>query len=141
MEQNRDRKKKDSLEKVRLDKWLKVTRLFKTRSKAVEFCLARHVKLNGRAAKPSHMVRVGDTLSIQYPSRNRTFDVVALAEKPVSAADARELYLEHLPKVSEESAEMIKVYLKLDSQRRRERRGKGRPTKRERRDLEKMKRK
>lgn len=139
MKPDQNRKKEDSLDGVRLDKWLKVTRLFKTRSRAVEFCTARHVKVNGRSAKPSQTIRVGDTLSIQYPSRNRTFDVAGLAEKPVSAADARELYLEHLPKISEETAQKMKLFLKLDSKRRRERKGKGRPTKRERRDLDRMK--
>jgi ribosome-associated heat shock protein Hsp15 len=126
-------------EKVRLDKWLKVTRLVKTRSRAAELCSGRHVKVNGRNAKPSHLIKVGDTIAIRFPSRNRTVDVVALAEKPVPAAAARELYLEHLPQLSQESAEMLDIFMKLDAKRRRERRGKGRPTKLERRNLDKLK--
>lgn len=125
------------IQKVRLDKWLKVSRLFKTRSRAAEACDARHVKVNGRRAKPSRLIQAGDTISIQYHSRNRTFDVVAIAQKPLPAAEARELYLEHLPKISEESSETMKIFLKLDAARRRERRGMGRPTKRERRQLDK----
>lgn len=130
---------KPILQKMRLDKWLKITRLFKTRSRAVEACSGRHVKVNGKTAKPSQMIKIGDTISIQYPNRNRTFDVAGLAEKSVSAILARELYLEHLPKIADDSAEMMKLFMKLDSKRRRERRGKGRPTKQERRELEKLK--
>ena len=133
--------KKDKLvtEKMRLDKWLKITRLFKTRSRAVEACNGRHVKVNGKTAKPSQMIKLSDTISIQHPNRNRTFDVSGLAEKSVSAIVARELYVEHLPKIAEDSAEMMELFLKLDSKRRRELKGKGRPTKHDRRKLEKLK--
>ena len=132
-------KDKPVTEKMRLDKWLKIARLFKTRSRAVEACSGRHVKVNGKTAKPSQMIKAGDTLSIQFPSRNRTFDIEKLAERSVPAAEARELYIEHLPKITEESAEKLALFMKLDAKRRWERKGKGRPTKQERRQLEKMK--
>ncbi len=128
----------DQLDRMRLDKWLKVARLFKTRSQAAEACSSRHVKVNGKRVKPSYQVKVGDTISIQYPGRNRTFDVVKLAHRPVPAAQARELYIEHLPKLSPESAAFLEVLQKLERQQRRERKGKGRPTKKERRQLEKL---
>ncbi len=83
-------------------------------------------------------LRVGDTISIQYPGRNRTFDVVKLAHRPFPAAQARELYIEHLPKLSPKSAAFLEVLQKLERQQRRERKGKGRLTKKERRQLEKI---
>ena len=129
---------RDAAQRMRLDKWLKVARLFKTRAQAAEACNSRHVKVNGKRVKPSYQVKVGDTVSIQYPGRNRTFDVVKLAHRPVRAAEARELYIEHLPKVSPESASLFELIARLDRQQRRERRGKGRPTKKERRQLEKL---
>ncbi len=132
-------KDKAGTEKMRLDKWLKIARLFKTRSRAVEACSGRHVKVNGKTAKPSQMIKAGDTLSIQFPSRNRTFDIEKLAERSIPAAEARELCIEHLPKITEDSAEKLALFMKLDAKRRRERKGKGRPTKQERRQLEKMK--
>ena len=132
-------KDKPVTEKMRLDKWLKIARLFKTRSRSVEACSGRHVKVNGKTAKPSQMIKVGDTISIQFPSRNRTFDVEKLAERSIPAVEARELYIEHLPKITEDSAEKLALFMKLDTKRRRERKGKGRPTKLERRQLEKMK--
>ncbi len=125
-------------ERMRLDKWLKVARLFKTRAQAAEACHSRHVKVNGKRVKPSYPVKVGDTVSIRYPGRNRTFDVVKLAPRPLPAAEARELYIEHLPKVSPESAAFLELIQRLDRQQRRERRGKGRPTKKERRQLDRL---
>ncbi len=125
-------------ERVRLDKWLKAARLFKTRSKAAEACNSRHVKVNGKTVKPSYMVKVGDTISVQYADRNRTFDVVGIAHKPLPAVRAQELYEEHIPKISSKSSQLLELMLKLDRRMRRERKGKGRPTKKERRQLEKL---
>jgi|Deesub1362B_J571_1020462.scaffolds.fasta_scaffold07821_3 ribosome-associated heat shock protein Hsp15 len=134
----KDKKEIAPPERMRIDKWLKVARLFKTRSQAADACQSRHVKVNGKTVKPSHQIKVGDTITIHYPHRNRTFDVVKLWEKPLPAREARELYVEHLPKLSEESAELLELMLRLDRMRQRERKGKGRPTKKERRQLEKI---
>jgi ribosome-associated heat shock protein Hsp15 len=125
--------------KMRLDKWLNAARLFKTRSRAADFCQARHVKVNGKTAKPSQMIKIGDTISIQFPGRNRTIDVAEFAQRPLPAAAARELYEEHLPQLSEESSQLYDLFMKQERQRQRELKGKGRPTKKERRQLDKIK--
>lgn len=125
-------------ERMRLDKWLKIARIFKTRSKAVDFCQSRHVKVNGKTAKPSHLIKIGDTLSIQFSGRNRTLDVAGLAERSLPAALAKELYREHLPQISEASAELLNLYMKEERKRQYETKGKGRPTKRERRQILKL---
>ncbi len=127
------------LDGMRLDKWLKITRLFKTRAKAISSCQSRHVKVNGKTAKPSRIIKIEDTISIQFSNRNRSFDVVGIAQKSLPAAEARELYIEHLPKISEESSEMYKLFLRQENKRQRELKGKGRPTKKNRRQLEKLK--
>jgi len=136
----KNKDQENNIDQIRLDRWLNVTRLFKTRTKAAAFCQARHVKVNGKTAKSSHMIKIGDTISIQFPGRNRTFDVVGFAPRPIPAAKARELYLEHLPKISEESSELYQLFIKEDRKRQRELKGKGRPTKRERRTITKIKR-
>ena len=128
-----------SIEGMRLDKWLNITRLFKTRSKALSSCQSRHVKVNGKTAKSSRIIKISDTISIQFPNRNRSFDVIGLAQKSLPAAEARELYIEHLPKISEESSEMYKLFLRQENKRQRELKGKGRPTKKARRQIDKLK--
>ncbi len=132
-------KDSEQLESMRLDKWLKVARLFKTRTLAATACQSHHVKVNGKKVKPAQMIKIGDTISIQYPSRNRTFDVAALTQRSISATAARELYLEHLPAVTPESQKMFELFLQQENRRQRERQGKGRPTKKERRELVKIK--
>ncbi len=124
--------------RMRLDKWLKIARIFKTRSKAVDSCQSRHVKVNGKTAKPSHPIKISDTISIQYTGRNRTLDVAGLAERSLPATSARELYLEHLPQISEESSELYDLYMKEERKRQRETKGKGRPTKKARRQIIKL---
>ena len=132
-------KENSDFDRMRLDKWLKIARLFKTRSQAISSCQSRHVKVNGKTAKPSRMIKIEDTISIQYPNRNRSFDVVGLAQRSLPAAAARELYIEHLPKISEESSEMYKLFLRQEFKRQRELKGKGRPTKKARRQMDKVK--
>ena len=131
--------KKENLDQLRLDRWLNVSGLFKTRTKAATFCQARHVKVNGKTAKPSQLLKIGDNISIQFPRRNRTFDVLGFAPRPIPVAKARELYLEHLPKISEESSELYQLFMRQDRIRQKELRGQGRPTKKERRNIGKIK--
>ncbi|MGI6627065.1 MAG: RNA-binding S4 domain-containing protein [Bacillota bacterium] len=65
---------------MRLDKYLKVTRIVKRRTLAQELCNGGHVTKNGRTAKPSANVEIGDTLDITLGSRRLSVEVVALAE-------------------------------------------------------------
>jgi ribosome-associated heat shock protein Hsp15 len=110
----------------RIDKWLWAARFFKTRSIATNACSAGHVKCNGQSAKPSRQVRPGDRLEIVTPAGRRLVDVCALREQRGPAPVARALYEDHTPA---EWLEQPKDPLDLRD------RGAGRPTKRDRRDL------
>lgn len=82
---------------VRLDKWLWAARCFKTRSLATTACNAGHVKLNGESAKPAKAIRVGDRLEVRTPGGLRVLEVAALSEQRGPATVAQTLYLDHSP--------------------------------------------
>jgi len=86
-------------EAVRLDVWLDVSCLFKTRSEAQRACKAGRVEVNGQAGKPHRMVKAGDRLEIQRGFGTRQSVVIlALAERSIPKAEARLLYDDHTPK-------------------------------------------
>ncbi len=76
---------------MRLDKYLKVSRLIKRRTVACEACEQGRVSLNGRAAKPSADVKVGDTISITFGEKTVTVRVERVTEHALKA-DASDLY-------------------------------------------------
>ena len=78
---------------MRLDKYLKVTRLIKRRTVANEACDGERVTVNGRTAKASYDVKVGDVIEIRYGQRTLKVEVLAVAEA-VNKADAPALYRE-----------------------------------------------
>ena len=78
---------------MRLDKYLKVTRLIKRRTVANEACDGERVTVNGRTAKASYDVKVGDVIEIHYGQRTLKVEVLAIAEA-VGKADAPALYRE-----------------------------------------------
>ena len=121
---------------MRLDKWLKVARIFKTRSQAAEACEQRRVKVNGQTVKPAKTVRAGDEVTIRFGKHFRTLHIQEITQRSLPAARARELYHEEKPELSEESLEMIEFVKKMDRKFRPK--SKGRPTKKERRQLEKL---
>ncbi len=83
---------------VRLDVWLDVACLFRTRSEAQRACKGGKVHLNGQAAKPHRTVKIGDELRLTRPAGRRQLLVVtALAEHHVPKADARTLYEDRTP--------------------------------------------
>ena len=127
----------DQQKTIRLDKWLKITRIIKTRNKAAEACDQGRVKVNDSAAKPSKMVKVGDTISVKFKLRTRTFDILDIVFRSIKAEDARNLYREHELTPEEKEAEDIRslFYRAATSHRPKY---KGRPTKKERRELEKF---
>jgi len=116
---------------VRVDKWLWAARLFKTRSLAARACNAGHVKRNGSSVKSSKPVRPGDHLDVLTPGGRRVVEVVALAERRGPAAVAHTLYLDHTPPAPPRQEESI-----LAAPRRL--RGEGRPSKRDRRRLRRL---
>ena len=76
---------------MRLDKYLKVARIIKRRTVANDACDAAHVTVNGRPAKASYDVKVGDTVSVTFGQRTLTVRVLSVKEI-VGKADAAELY-------------------------------------------------
>lgn len=113
---------------VRLDAWLWSVRLYKTRSSATTACRAGHVRLNDQPVKASQAIRVGDVVKVRTPGWERVFEVTKLLTKRVGAPIARTCYVDHSPpKPSALSAPVP-----------RREPGAGRPTKKERRELEKL---
>lgn len=120
-------------EKLRIDKYLWAIRIFKTRSLATEACKAGKVKLNGNNVKPSYIVKVGETYHIQKGIEKKVIHVLALLEKRVDAKTAATHYEDQTPE--EETYGFKSVFhapvLKRD-------RGTGRPTKRDRREIDEL---
>ena len=104
-------------------------RLTRTRSLASDACRAGHVRVNGVRAKPAQLVRAGDEVRLRQEGRMRVVIVVRVIAKRVSAAVAAECYIDHSPPPPPR-AETVPVAVRD--------RGAGRPTKRERRSLEKL---
>jgi ribosome-associated heat shock protein Hsp15 len=95
---------------VRLDVWLDVSCLFKTRSEAQRACKGGKVVVNGVAAKPHRDVRIGDQLVITRPGgRRQTVVVRELEDKHIPRAAARELYEDRTPPPSPEEVEIRRL--------------------------------
>ncbi|HYE89160.1 MAG TPA: S4 domain-containing protein [Vicinamibacterales bacterium] len=95
---------------VRLDTWLDVACLFKTRSEATRACRLNKVLVNGAAAKPHRLVRIGDEMEIHRPmGRKQLVTVLGLADAHVAKADARKLYEDRTPKPTPEEVEIRRM--------------------------------
>jgi ribosome-associated heat shock protein Hsp15 len=91
------------MSQVRLDVWLDVACLFRTRSEAQKACKGGKVEVNGQTAKPHREIRIGDGIRITRPAGRRQIIVVrGLAERHVSRTLARELYTDTTPPLSAE---------------------------------------
>ena len=123
--------------KMRLDKWLKVARIFKTRSKASDACEQGKVIVNEQPAKPAKSIKVGDTITVKFKWRKRTFDVLDISRKSLAADKARLLYREHELSIEEKQAEEQRE-LFFRSNKRLGPKFKGRPTKKDRRMINKI---
>lgn len=118
---------------VRLDKWLQVARMFKTRSQATRACTLSRVKVDGQVAKPHKALAVGDRIEIDRGDGWTQVVVVReLKDRPVRKAEAAELYADESPPRPQLSA--VERLMKRPPVQRE--RGKGRPTKKERRQME-----
>lgn len=119
-------------QEVRVDKWLWAMRIFKTRTLATEACKKGRVTLgeNQVIAKPSRTIKVGDTVNVRKSPVTYTFRVKALTENRLGAKLVPE-YMENItPKSQLDLLEIVKINGFIDR-----RKGLGRPTKREGRDL------
>ena len=124
------------MEALRLDIWLDIACLFRTRSEAQKACKMGRVEVNGQAAKPHREVRTGDEIVIKRPlGRTQTVTVRGLADRHVPRAEARELYEDLTPKPTEDEIE-IRRMMRLT---RAVSLVPGAPDKRERRRLRKLK--
>lgn len=95
---------------VRLDVWLDVACLFKTRSEAQKACNGGKVDVNGVAAKPHRLLRVGDAIEISRPlGRKQQLIVTALADRHIPRAEAKALYEDRTPPPSPEEIEMRRL--------------------------------
>lgn len=117
---------------VRIDKWLWAARMFKTRSLASDACGAGHVKLDGVSVKPAKSVRVGDRLEVRTPGGLRILEVAGLGERRGPAEQARTLYVDHTPPPppKDETAMLVETVMRD--------RGAGRPSKRDLRELRRL---
>ena len=118
------------LTETRVDRWLCAVRLVKTRPLATRLCEGGHVLVNGAPAKPSTKVREGDRVEALIADRERVVEVVRPIESRVGAPVAVTCYVDHTPPraVTEVRPGIMAV------------RGEGRPSKRLRRELERMRR-
>jgi ribosome-associated heat shock protein Hsp15 len=93
---------------VRLDIWLDVACLFRTRSEAQKACNGGKVDVNGRSAKPHRDIRPGDTIEITRPlGRRQRVVVLGTADRHVAKADARRLYEDTTPPPSPEEQALL----------------------------------
>ena len=118
-----------ALDSLRIDKWLWAARCFKTRGLAAEACGAGHVKVNGTSVKSAKLLRRGDELTIRLGDELRILAVTGLSDRRGPAPAARSLYLDKSPP-KPEPVEVPGMIVRD--------RGLGRPTKREQRDIRRV---
>jgi ribosome-associated heat shock protein Hsp15 len=119
-----------SADSIRVDKWLWAARVFKTRSLASTACDGGKVDINAEAAKPARRVRAGDRIVVSLPrGRRRILKVVGVGERRGSAEAARKLFEDLTPPEPPRSRQAPPPFREP---------GAGRPTKRERREIDRL---
>ncbi|NEA58742.1 RNA-binding S4 domain-containing protein [Streptomyces sp. SID13666] len=114
---------------VRVDSWIWSVRLTKTRSMAAAACRAGHVKVNGERVKPAHTVRAGDEVRLRGEGAERIVVVSRIVRKRVGAPVAAECFVDNSPPPPAR-ADLLAIGHRD--------RGAGRPTKRDRRAMERL---
>ena len=122
------------MDTIRIDKWLWSVRLFKTRSQATVACKGGKVKIEGMVVKPSREVKLEDIIQVQSGGFSKTVKVIGLLKNRVSA----KLAVEYVEDITPEEEIAKRLMLKDVNYERRER-GIGRPTKKQRRLIERLK--
>ena len=113
----------------RVDSWLWAVRILKTRSAATAACKAGHVSVNDERAKAAQTVRIGDVVRVRIEGEERILQVARLIAKRVGPPVATECYLDLTPPKPPKEERVLTVVRD---------RGAGRPTKRDRREIEKL---
>ena len=119
------------VENVRVDKWLWAVRVFKTRSQASEACRKGHVSIGELPVKPSRIIHQGEILRVKKSPITRSFKILSLVEKRMSAKLIVDFVEDVTPPEELELLEMQKNMKWINRER-----GTGRPTKKDRRELE-----
>ena len=119
---------------VRLDKWLQVARMFKSRSQATRACQLNRVRINGERAKPHRALALGDRIEVEKGDRLRILVVSELADKPLPKAEVPRIYVDESPPVPPPDP-MARLLRRPPVQREA---GAGRPTKKQRREIERL---
>ena len=122
------------MDTIRIDKWLWAVRLYKTRSQAAEACKGGKVKIDEQSAKASREVRVNEIIEIQLQNIRRKVKVIKVVNNRVAAKFVPELLQDLTPTEEYEKLEMMRH---LNAEKRD--RGIGRPTKKDRRIISKLK--
>ena len=119
------------MEEARVDKWLWAVRIFKTRSIATDACKKGRVAVGGPVVKPSRMIHVGDIVSVRKPPIEYSFRVIQLLGSRVGAKRVEEFMQNVTPREQYELLELQRVSGFVNRAK-----GLGRPTKKDRRDLD-----
>ena len=120
-----------AIDGTRIDQWLWAVRMFKTRSIATAACKGGHVRINGTSAKPASAVKVGDRVEARVADRERVLEVVRLIDKRVAAPVAATCIVDHSPPAP--PREQVVPVFRRDP-------GAGRPTKKDRRSIDRIRR-
>lgn len=121
------------MEPVRIDKWLWAVRVYKTRSDAADACRGSAVRINGTIAKPAAKLRRGDTVIARTKALTRTLHVIGLTEKRVGAATVADYLEDQTPQSEYDDASEKRANARLFKHA-----GGGRPTKKDRRTIERL---
>jgi ribosome-associated heat shock protein Hsp15 len=118
-------------EKLRIDKYLWAIRAFKTRSISTDACKAGRIKLDGNNLKASHIVKIGEVYTLQKGSDKKIIEVIALLDRRVDAKTAVNFYKDLTPIEDTQAYKSMFHTANLSSDR-----GTGRPTKKDRREID-----
>ncbi len=122
------------MDSIRIDKWLWVVRLFKTRTQAAEACKSGKIKIGDQAVKASREISVGDIIKLHLNPIVKTVEVKTVIKNRIGAKLVADNIIDHTP---QEEYDKLKLVNEMNYERRD--RGVGRPTKKERRIITKLK--
>lgn len=123
----------NEIQKIRIDKWLWSIRLYKTRTLATDACTAGKVKIDGETVKASYLLKVGQIININRQGEKWTLKSIKLIEKRVGAPIAVTCYEDLTPPEEKDKLKFPSVFFEVRDK------GTGRPTKKDRRDIDKFK--
>lgn len=121
------------MDSVRIDKYLWAIRVYKTRTDATDACKGNKISVGGQSIKPSREVKRGDTIEVRKGAVTFTYKVLDLLEKRVGAKEVEKYALNLTPQseIDKMHAPVESFFIKRD-------RGTGRPTKKERREMDSL---